>query len=95
MTDPGYELASRQMKGYGAMLAVEVAAGAEAAQRVCENVRLWVHATSLGGIESMLERRRRWTAEAETIPANLLRLSVGIEHVEDLWNDLDQALEKA
>jgi cystathionine gamma-synthase len=94
-TDPGHALASRQMKGYGAMLAVEVAGGAEAAEQVCENVRLWIHATSLGGVESMLERRRRWAAEAETIPANLLRLSVGIEHVEDLWNDLDQALEKA
>ncbi len=94
MTDPGYDLASRQMKGYGAMLAVEVAGGAEAARRVCESVRLWIHATSLGGIESMLERRRRWAAEATTIPEELLRLSVGIEHVEDLWNDLDQALEK-
>ena len=56
-------------------------------------VRLWVHATSLGGVESTLERRRRWKAEAATIPEGLLRLSVGIEDVEDLWADLDQALD--
>lgn len=91
-TDPGHERATEQMSGYGAMLAVEVDGGADAAQAVCDRVRLWVHATSLGGIESMLERRRRWAAEAPTIPENLLRVSVGIEHVEDLWKDLDQAL---
>ena len=91
-TDPGHARATEQMSGSGGMLAVEVAGGADAAQRVCDRVRLWVHATSLGGIESMLERRRRWAAEAPTIPDNLLRLSVGIEHVEDLWKDLDQAL---
>jgi cystathionine gamma-synthase len=90
--DPGHGLASRQMSGYGAVLAVEVAGEAADADRVCENVRLWVHATSLGGIESMLERRRRWPAESPTIPETLLRLSVGIEHVEDLWADLSQAL---
>ena len=90
--DPGHERAKNQMRGYGAMLAIEVAGGADAAQKVCDNVRLWVHATSLGGIESMLERRRRWAAEAPTIPENLIRLSVGIEDVEDLWRDLDQAL---
>lgn len=90
--DPGHRLATEQMSGYGAMLAVEVDGGADAAQAVCDRVRLWVHATSLGGIESMLERRRRWPAEAPTIPENLLRLSVGIENVEDLWKDLDRAL---
>jgi cystathionine gamma-synthase len=90
--DPGHALASRQMSGYGAVLSAEVAAGAQAAQQVCERVRLWVHATSLGGVESMLERRRRWPSESASIPGNLLRLSVGIEHVDDLWNDLEQAL---
>ena len=50
--------------------------------------RLWVHATSLGGVESTFERRRRWKAEAATIPEGLVRLSVGIEDVEDLWADL-------
>lgn len=55
-------------------------------------VRLWVPATSLGGVESSLERRRRYPTESPTVPEDLLRLSVGIEDVEDLWRDLDQAL---
>jgi cystathionine gamma-synthase len=54
-----------------------------------------VHATSLGGVESQLERRRRWPAEAETIPDGLVRLSVGLEHVGDLVRDLEQALGQA
>ncbi len=54
--------------------------------------RLWVHATSLGGVESSLERRRRHAAESPVVPESLLRLSVGIEDVDDLWDDLDQAL---
>jgi cystathionine gamma-synthase len=51
-----------------------------------------VHATSLGGVESMLERRRRWPIEVPTIPEDLIRLAVGIEHPDDLWADLEQAL---
>ena len=54
-----------------------------------------MHATSLGGVESRLERRRRAPAEAPTVPESLLRLSVGIEDVEDLWADLEQALDAA
>lgn len=92
-SDPGHRRATEQLEGYGAMLAAEVHGGAEAAAEVCERVRLWVHATSLGGLESMLERRRRWPSESPEIPENLLRLSVGIEHVDDLWNDLVQALD--
>jgi cystathionine gamma-synthase len=90
--DPGHERAKAQMDGYGAILAIEVAGGAEAAQAVCERTRLWVHATSLGGVESTLERRRRWASESPTIPENLIRLSVGIEDVDDLWRDLDGVL---
>ncbi len=56
---------------------------------------LWLHSTSLGGVESQLERRRRHPSEPEQVPDNLLRLSVGIEHVDDLWADLDQALRAA
>ncbi len=93
ISDPGHALATRQMDGYGAIVAIEVAGGADAADRVCERTRLWVHATSLGGVESSLERRRRWLSEAATIPQNLIRLSVGIEDVDDLWTDLSQALE--
>ncbi|MFD2792865.1 PLP-dependent transferase [Promicromonospora vindobonensis] len=64
----------------------------ERADAVVDAVRLWLPATSLGGVESMLERRRRWGTEAVTVPEDLLRLSVGIEDVEDLWQDLDRAL---
>jgi cystathionine gamma-synthase len=77
------------------MVAVEVAGDADLAERVCAGTRLWVHATSLGGVESSLERRRRWPAETAEVPESLLRLSVGIEDVEDLWRDLDEALSSA
>ncbi len=90
--DPGHERAKAQMSGFGAILAIELGGDADGAQRVCKSTKLWVHATSLGGVESMLERRRRWPAEVPTIPADLIRLSVGIEHPDDLWADLDQAL---
>jgi cystathionine gamma-synthase len=90
--DPGHDRAAAQMSGFGAILAVELGGDAEGAQRVCESTSLWVHATSLGGVESMLERRRRWPSEAPTIPEDLIRLSVGIEHPDDLWADLAQAL---
>ncbi|WP_051510998.1 trans-sulfuration enzyme family protein [Intrasporangium oryzae] len=78
--------------GSGAMLAIEVAGDAAAADRVCDATRVWLHSTSLGGVESQIERRRRHPSEPESVPVNLLRLSVGIEHVEDLWSDLDAAL---
>jgi cystathionine gamma-synthase len=78
--------------GVGAILSVDVAGDEEAAERVCDATRLWLHSTSLGGVESQLERRRRHPSEPESVPPNLLRLSVGIEHVDDLWSDLDQAL---
>ncbi|WP_344253990.1 trans-sulfuration enzyme family protein [Terrabacter carboxydivorans] len=78
--------------GAGAILSVDVAGDADAAERVCAATRLWLHSTSLGGVESQLERRRRHPSESTEVPVSLLRLSVGIEHVEDLWADLDQAL---
>ncbi|WP_341395449.1 trans-sulfuration enzyme family protein [Arthrobacter sp. G119Y2] len=90
--DPGHERAAKQMDGFGSILCIEVAGGAAAAQAVAENVRLWLPATSLGGVESLIERRRRQPAEPQSVPENLLRLSVGIEHAEDLWADLAQAL---
>jgi cystathionine gamma-synthase len=81
--------------GFGAMLSVEVAGGEEAAEAVSSAVRLWTHSTSLGGVESQLERRRRHPLEAASVPTNLLRLSVGVEDPEDLWADLAQALGSA
>ncbi len=80
--------------GFGAMLSIEVDGDAEAAERVCAATRIWVHSTSLGGVESQLERRRRHALEPTSVPENLIRLSVGIEDVEDLWRDLSQALDR-
>jgi cystathionine gamma-synthase len=80
--------------GFGAIVAVVVAGGALAADLFTHSTRLWVHSTSLGGVESQLERRRRWRTEAATIPEGLVRLSVGIEDVQDLWADLSQALDQ-
>jgi len=89
---PGHELARRQMGGFGTMVAFEVAGGATAAEGVAANVRLLCAGTSLGGVETLIERRGRWAGE-EDLPPGLLRLSVGIEDVEDLWADLEGALE--
>jgi cystathionine gamma-synthase len=81
--------------GFGAIVAVEVRGGAQQAELVASATRLWMHSTSLGGVESQVERRRRHPAEPPTVPESLLRLSVGIEDVDDLWRDLDQALDQA
>lgn len=79
--------------GFGAIVSVELAAGALAADLLPRKTRLWVHATSLGGVESTLERRRRWKSEPTTVSDALVRLSVGVEDVEDLWDDLSRALD--
>ena len=79
--------------GFGAMVAIVLAQGAIAADLLTHKTRLWVHATSLGGVESTFERRRRWKTEAVTIPDALVRMSVGVEDVEDLWEDLRTALD--
>ncbi|MCE0538995.1 aminotransferase class I/II-fold pyridoxal phosphate-dependent enzyme [Kineosporia rhizophila] len=92
---PQFELAQRQMRGFGGMLSFELAGDATAAEKVCAATRLWVHTTSLGGVESSLERRRRHGGESVLVPESLIRLSTGIEDVEDLWADLVQALESA
>lgn len=81
--------------GFGAIVSVEVAGGVHGAERLASATRIWVHSTSLGGVESQLERRRRQPAEPKTVPENLVRLSVGVEDVEDLWDDLDRALHHA
>ena len=78
--------------GFGAIVSLVVRGGAEGADACIDRVRLWIHATSLGGVESTLERRRRWPSEAPTIPDGLVRLSVGLEHVDDLYDDLVAAL---
>jgi cystathionine gamma-synthase len=79
--------------GFGAIVAIVLADGALAADLLTHKTRLWVHATSLGGVESTFERRRRWKSEPATIPDGLVRMSVGIEDVHDLWDDLATALD--
>jgi cystathionine gamma-synthase len=79
--------------GFGAIVSVVLAEGALAADLLTRKTRLWVHATSLGGVESTFERRRRWKSEPATIPEGLVRMSVGIEDVDDLWDDLATALD--
>ncbi|HEY3632597.1 MAG TPA: PLP-dependent transferase [Jatrophihabitantaceae bacterium] len=93
-TDPWHERATRLHKGYGAMVSFEVAGGGDEAEAVCHRVTLVTHATSLGGVETLIERRARYAVDAARgTPAALLRMSVGIEHVDDLWADLSGALE--
>ncbi|TKV56112.1 PLP-dependent transferase [Nakamurella flava] len=92
--DPGHQRAAAQMTGFGAMLSFEVAGGAAAGDAVVAAVRLITAATSLGGVESTIERRAKLAGQ-EHIPPGLLRLSVGIEHVEDLWADLLAGLDAA
>ena len=79
--------------GFGAIVSVVLAQGALAADLLTRKTRLWVHATSLGGVESTFERRRRWKSESSAIPEALVRMSVGVEDVEDLWADLATALD--
>ena len=78
--------------GFGAIVSGDVAADAAHTEKICESSELIAHATSLGGVESTWERRRRWPAESLSVPENLIRLSVGCEHVDDLWADIAQAL---
>lgn len=78
--------------GSGTMVSIELTGGREAADRLCATVRLWTHATSLGGVESSLERRRRWDSESPAVSDSLVRMSVGIEDAADLLADLAQAL---
>ncbi len=88
---PGHALATTQLDRYGAMIAFEVLGGADAADRVCSGVHLIHHTTSLGGVESTMERRAAVPGQ-EHLPTGLIRLSVGIEDPEDLWADLSHAL---
>jgi cystathionine gamma-synthase len=78
--------------GFGAVISFEIDGNAENAEKVCESSRLITHATSLGGVESLWERRRRWAGESPSVPEQLIRLSVGCEHVDDIWQDIEQAL---
>jgi cystathionine gamma-synthase len=90
---PGHEIAKRQMAGgFGGMLSIRVAGGEAAAIAVAATTKLWKRATSLGGVESLIEHRASVEGAGTPAPPDLLRLSVGIEHVDDLIADLSQAL---
>ena len=90
---PGHAVAKRQMtRGFGAMLSLLVAGGADAAKRVATRTRLFVPATSLGGVESLIEHRATVEGPHSVVPVNLLRVSVGIENADELVADLEQAL---
>ena len=94
-TDPQHEKAKSFMKGFGAIVSFEYAGNGEATDRVCDSSKIVTYATSLGGVESLWERRRRWPIESASVPESLIRLSVGCEDVEDLWADIDAALQAA
>ena len=90
---PGHKTALKQMQGgFGGMLSIRVRGGAYAAIATAARTRLWKRATSLGGVESLIEHRASIEGEGSPCPPDLLRLSAGIEDVEDLWRDLDEAL---
>ena len=91
--DAQHERASRVLpNGSGSMLSFEVAGTIEQTESFLARLRLITHATSLGGVESLIERRARYAGDASIVGPTLCRLSVGIENVEDLWADLDVAL---
>lgn len=90
-TDPYHERAKTFMKGFGAMISFEVKAEIAQIDKMCNSSILITNATSLGGVESIWERRRRWATESHTIPENLIRFSVGIENVNDLWSDIQSS----
>ena len=93
--DPGHALATRQMSGFGGMLSFDVAGGREEAFAVAAAVKIIARATSLGGTHSLIEHRASVEGAATRAPENLLRMSVGLEHVDDLKEDLDRALAAA
>ena len=78
--------------GSGSMLSFEIGGTTEQTEDVLARLRLITHATSLGGVESLIERRARYAGDASMVGPTLCRLSVGIENVEDLWADLDGAM---
>jgi cystathionine gamma-synthase len=89
---PGHKIAASQMNGFGGMLSIEVKGGQAEAFKLAASVKLFTHATSLGGTHSLIEHRASVEGAATRSPANLLRLSVGLEHADDLIEDLEQGL---
>jgi cystathionine gamma-synthase len=90
-TDSQHERAQKFMNTFGAVLSFEIIGSAADADRLCDSSSIISHATSLGGVESLWERRRRWPSESPSVPETLVRLSVGCEDVDDLWTDIQKA----
>lgn len=91
---PGYEIVQKQMKGYGGMISFLVAGNESEAIKVVGRSKIIKRATSLGGVESTWEHRRSSEGEESITPKNLIRISVGLEHIDDILEDLEQALGK-
>ncbi len=89
---PGHDVAKKQMSMFGGMLSFEVKGGRDAAMKVSNNTKIFTRATSLGGVESLIEHRASIEGPGTTSPEGLLRLSIGLENADDLIEDLDQAL---
>ena len=92
-SDPNHQRAKDQLSGFGAIISIELEGGPQRADHFVEALELIVPATSLGGVESLAERRRRHPSEPDRVPESLVRLSIGIEDVDDVWEDITQALE--
>ncbi len=92
ITHPNHALASKQMKQFGGMLSFQIKGDAARAFEVASKVKLFTRATSLGGVESLIEHRASIEGPHTTTPQNLLRLSIGLEHIDDIIADLEQAL---
>src|SRR5690606_2520180 len=96
-THPGHDVAQRQMRRFGGMVSIRLRGGEAAARRTCERTRIFTLAESLGGVESLIEHPASMThasvaGSALEVPADLVRLSVGIETIDDLLADLEQAI---
>ena len=89
---PGHKIAAKQMSGFGGMLSFESKDGYDAAMSVAAKTKIFIRATSLGGVESLIENRASIEGPGTTSPGGLLRLSIGLENADDLIEDLDQAL---
>jgi cystathionine gamma-synthase len=89
---PGHHIASKQMSMFGGMMSIEVKGGREAAMGAAANTKIFIRATSLGGVESLIEHRASVEGPGTTSPESLLRLSIGLENADDLIEDLEQAL---
>jgi len=89
---PQFETVQKQMSGFGGMVSFQVKGGQKEALNAINQVKVFTQATSLGGVESLIEHRASVEGPDSKTPVNLIRASVGLEHIDDLINDLDQAL---